>query len=37
MRELNVTTEIWQKGKLYLASAPEVDFISQGNTFEEGT
>ena len=37
MRKLNVTIEIWQKGNLYLASAPEVDFISQGNTFEEGT
>lgn len=24
-----------QKGKLYLASASELDFISQGETFEE--
>lgn len=24
-----------QKGNLYLASAPELDFISQGETFEE--
>ncbi|MBW1679134.1 MAG: type II toxin-antitoxin system HicB family antitoxin [Deltaproteobacteria bacterium] len=35
MRKLNVTIEIWQKGDLYLASAPELDFISQGKTFEE--
>ena len=35
MRKLNVTIEIWQKGNLYLASAPELDFISQGQTFEE--
>ncbi len=35
MRELNITIEIWRKGKTYLASAPELDFISQGRTFEE--
>jgi predicted RNase H-like HicB family nuclease len=35
MRELIVTIEIWQKGNLYLASAPELDFISQGKTSEE--
>ena len=35
MRKLNITIEIWQKGDLYLASAPELDFVSQGKTFEE--
>ena len=35
MRKLNVTIEIWQKKDLYLARAPELDFISQGKTFEE--
>ena len=35
MRKLSVTIEIWQKGNWYLASAPELDFISQGKTFEE--
>ncbi len=35
MRTLNITIEIWQKGSLFLAGAPELDFISQGLTFEE--
>ena len=35
MRKLNITIEIWKKGSLYLASAPELDFITQGRTFEE--
>ena len=35
MRRLNVTIEVWKKGDLYLASAPELDFISQGKTFDE--
>ena len=35
MKKLNVTIEIWQKGDLCLASVPELDFISQGQTFEE--
>jgi predicted RNase H-like HicB family nuclease len=35
MKKLYVTIEVWQKGNLYLASSPELDFISQGNTFEE--
>ena len=35
MRKLNITIEIWQKGNLFIANAPELDFISQGNTFEE--
>jgi predicted RNase H-like HicB family nuclease len=32
---LNITVEIWRKGDTYLANAPELDFISQGRTFEE--
>ncbi|MDP2647272.1 MAG: hypothetical protein Q8P24_20250 [Desulfobacterales bacterium] len=35
MKNLNITVEIWRKGNIYLASAPELDFISQGSTFEE--
>ena len=35
MKKLKVTIEIWQKGDLFLASVPELDFISQGKTFEE--
>ena len=35
MRTLTVTIEIWRKEKWFLASAPELDFVSQGNTFEE--
>jgi predicted RNase H-like HicB family nuclease len=35
MKELNFTIEIWRKGNFYLASAPELDFISQGRTFDE--
>lgn len=33
--EVTVTIEIWQKGDLWLAKAPELDFISQGRTLEE--
>lgn len=33
--KLNITIEIWRKGDTYLATAPELDFISQGRTFEE--
>lgn len=33
--ELKVTIEVWQKGRGYLAKAPELDFVSQGRTFEE--
>ncbi|MDY6854451.1 MAG: type II toxin-antitoxin system HicB family antitoxin [Thermodesulfobacteriota bacterium] len=32
---LNVTIEIWHKGKWYVAKCPELDFISQGKTREE--
>ena len=35
MKKLNITIEIWQKGSYYLAKAPELDFISQGLTFDE--
>jgi len=35
MKELPVTIEVWRKGKWFLASAPELDFVSQGKTFEE--
>ncbi len=35
MRRLNVTIQVWKKRDLYLTSAPELDFISQGNTFDE--
>jgi len=35
MRKLNLTIKIGQKGDLCLASAPELDFTTQGQTFEE--
>ena len=33
--ELNVTIELWRKGKWYVAKSPKLDFISQGRTREE--
>ena len=33
--ELNLTIELWRKGKWYVAKSPELDFISQGKTREE--
>jgi len=33
--ELNLTIELWRKGKWYVAKSPELDFISQGITLEE--
>jgi len=33
--ELNLTIELWKKGKWYVAKSPELDFISQGMTPEE--
>jgi predicted RNase H-like HicB family nuclease len=33
--ELKVTIEVWQKGSVYIAKAPELDFVSQGRTFDE--
>jgi predicted RNase H-like HicB family nuclease len=35
VKRITITIEIWQKGPYYLAKAPELDFISQGNTFDE--
>ena len=35
MKELPVTIEIRRKGKWFLASVPELDFVSHGKTFEE--
>ena len=32
---LNITIELWQKGKWYVAKSPELDFVSQGKTGEE--
>ena len=32
---LQLTIEIWEKGKWFLARTPELDFVSQGKTFEE--
>lgn len=31
----NLTIEIWQSGKWYIAKAPELDFVSQGSTPDE--
>ena len=33
--DINVTIEVWQKGKWFIAKCPELDFISQGLTREE--
>ncbi len=33
--ELDITIQIWQKGKWYVAKCPELDFISQGETKAE--
>jgi predicted RNase H-like HicB family nuclease len=30
-----LTIEIWRSGKWFIAKAPELDFVSQGNTPEE--
>ena len=35
MPELNITIEIWRKGNWFLATAPELDFVSQGKTLQE--
>lgn len=32
---LQLTIEVWKKGDWYVARTPELDFISQGRTFEE--
>jgi len=33
--QLKITTEIWQKGRWFIAKCPELDFVSQGETAEE--
>jgi len=33
--QLKITTEIWQKGRWFVAKCPELDFVSQGETAEE--
>ncbi|MFH1933990.1 MAG: hypothetical protein ABIN18_20765 [Pseudomonadota bacterium] len=33
--ELNFTIQVWQKGNLFVAKCPELDFISQGKTSDE--
>ena len=33
--QLKITTEIWQKGRWFIAKCPELDFVSQGETPEE--
>jgi predicted RNase H-like HicB family nuclease len=33
--KLQLTIEVWKKGNWYLARSQELDFVSQGKTFEE--
>jgi len=33
--QLKITIEIWQKGDWYVATCPELDFVSQGHLPEE--
>jgi len=33
--ELEITIEVWQKGKWFIARCPELDFVSQGSSPEE--
>lgn len=33
--KLRMTIETWEKGSLFIAKCPELDFISQGKTIEE--
>ena len=33
--KLNLTIELWKKGRRYVARSPELDSISQGKTGEE--
>ena len=35
MRKIDITTQIWKKGRYFLAYCPELDFISQGKTIQE--
>ncbi|NCO36962.1 MAG: hypothetical protein GW893_24280 [Armatimonadetes bacterium] len=32
---LRITTEVWQKGRWFVAKCPELDFVSQGASVEE--
>lgn len=32
---LNVTIEVWEKEKWFVARCPELDFVSQGKTRDE--
>ena len=33
--DIDVTIEVWQKGRWFVAKCPELDFISQGTTRDE--
>lgn len=33
--QLQTTLEIWKKGNWYIASCPQLDFVTQGTTAEE--
>ncbi len=33
--DINITIEVWQKGKWFITKCPELDFISQGRTRKE--
>ena len=33
--DINITIEVWQKGRWFVAKCPELDFISQGTTRDE--
>lgn len=32
---IDLTIEVWKKGKWYITNCPELDFVSQGRTPEE--
>ncbi len=33
--KIDITIEVWQKGKWFIAKCPELDFISQGTTRDQ--
>ncbi len=33
--KIDITVEVWQKGKWFIAKCPELDFISQGTTRDQ--
>ena len=33
--EIDITIEVWQKGKWFIAKCPKLDFISQGTTRDQ--